>query len=182
MIWLILGVLLWSGAHLFKRLAPEARAAMGDRAKGPVALAIVASLVLMTIGVRGAPYIHVWTPPAFFVHLNNLMIWVSFYLMAIAGHRVWLDRKMRHPMLTGVKLWAVAHLMVNGDLISIILFGGILAWAVIEVILINKSGPRPPVGEPAVIRKEFTFAIATVAVFGIVAWVHLWLGYPPFGA
>ena len=46
---------------------------------------------------------------------------------------------MRHPQLTAVKIWAVAHLLVNGDLASLVLFGGLLAWAVVEVIVINRS-------------------------------------------
>lgn len=181
MIWLLLGLALWVGAHLFKRLAPEARARMGDKGKGAIVGLLVLALVLMTFGVRGAPFIPVWTPPAFLTHVTHLFVLVAFYLMAIAGHGVWLDRKLRHPMLTGVKCWAVGHLLANGDLISMLLFGGILAWAVIEVILINRAEPGGSPAKPAVMRKEFTFAAATLVVFGLAAWVHGLLGYPVFG-
>lgn len=181
MIWLILGLALWSGVHLFKRIAPDMRAQMGDKAKGIVALGSLIGIVLMVIGMRGAPFIPVWNPPAFLTHLNNLMVLVAFYLMAIAGQGVWLDRKIRHTMLTGVKLWAIAHLLVNGDLYSIVLFGGLLAWAVAEVIVINRSEREWTPPAPAVRRKEYTFAIATVVVFAIVAGIHAWLGYSPFG-
>lgn len=181
MIWLLLGLALWIAPHLFKRVAPAARARMGDRGKGLVAIMTVAGLVLMTIGIRGAPYIHVWQPPAFLTHINNLMVLIALYLMAIAGHGVWLDRKLRHPMLIGVKTWALAHLLVNGDLYSMILFTGILAWAVVEVIVINRAEPNWTPPAPAPRRKEFTFAIATLVVFALIAWAHSWLGYPPFG-
>lgn len=181
MIWLILGLLLWGGGHSWKRFAPAAYAAQGERARAISALAIIASVVLMIIGVRGAPYIPVWNPPAFMTHLNNLLVLVGFYLMAIAGMGVWLDRKIRHTMLSGVKAWALGHLLCNGDLVSIILFGGMLAWAVMEVILINRSTPEWTPPAPAPRRKEFTFPLATVAVFGLVAWAHTWLGYYPFG-
>lgn len=178
-----LGLLFWSGSHLMKRVAPDLRARLGagDAGRGPVALGIFLGLVLMAIGIRGAPYIPVWTPPAFLTHLNNLMVLIAFYLMAIAGQGVWLDRKMRHPMLTGIKLWAVAHLLVNGDLVSMLLFGGLLAWAVVEVVLINRAQPDWTPPPPAPQRKEITFPIATLAVFAIIAWVHTWLGYYPFG-
>lgn len=181
MVWLILGLLFWSGAHLFKRMAPEARARLGDKGKGLVALGSLIGIVMMVIGTRGAPFIPVWNPPAFLTHLNNLMVLIAFYMMAIAGHGVWLDRKIRHSMLTGVKLWAVAHLLVNGDLYSIVLFGGLLAWAVIEMIAINRAEPDWTPPAPAVRRKEFTFAAATLVVFGIIAWLHTILGYYPFG-
>jgi uncharacterized membrane protein len=87
---------------------------------------------------------------------------------------------MRHPQLTGFSLWAVAHLLVNGDLASIILFGGLLVWALAEIALINRAQPDwtpPPVGP---MRKEFTSVIATLVLFAVVAGIHAWLGYYPF--
>ena len=83
-------------------------------------------------------------------------------------------------MLTGVKVWAVAHLLVNGDLASIVLFGSMLAWAVASVILINKSETweRP---EPGDAKGDVKLAIISLAVYGIMIGVHTWLGVPPFG-
>lgn len=87
---------------------------------------------------------------------------------------------MRHPQLTGFKAWAVAHLLVNGDLASVVLFGGLLAWAVLEVIVINRAEPEwtPPAwgGRAAEIRA----VVGAVVLFAIVAAVHTWLGYWPF--
>ncbi|MGL5009563.1 MAG: NnrU family protein, partial [Paracoccaceae bacterium] len=126
---LILGLALWWSAHLFKRIAPTPRARLGDRGKGPVALALLAAVVLMVIGYRGAEMIVLWTPPAFLTHVNNLLMVLAFYLFAAAGSKTWITTKIRHPQLTGFKTWAVAHLLVNGDLASVVLFGGLLAWA-----------------------------------------------------
>jgi uncharacterized membrane protein len=89
--------------------------------------------------------------------------------------------KMRHPQLTSVKIWAVAHLLVNGDLASIILFGGMLAWAVLEVILINKAVPvwdRPQPGEA---KRDIILVVITLVVYVVVALIHMWLGVSPFG-
>jgi hypothetical protein len=89
---------------------------------------------------------------------------------------------MRHPQLTGVKTWALAHLLVNGDLPSFILFGGLLAWAVVEVILINRqtTWTRPATVETS-LGKEAGAVIGTLVLYGIVAWLHGWFGYPVFG-
>jgi len=127
MLILILGVLLWAAAHMFKRLMPERRAQMGDKGRGAVALALVVSVILMVIGYKMAAEIFVWAPPYFLRHLNNLMVLVAIYMMSPAPKKGVILNGLRHPMLLGFALWAVAHLMVNGDLASIILFGGLLS-------------------------------------------------------
>ena len=177
---LIAGVLLWTAAHLFKRLAPARRAAMGDAGKGMIALAIGASIVLMVIGYRATPFVNVWAPPAFMVHINNLLILIAIYMMSPAPRRGALLSGMRHPMLAGFKAWAVAHLLVNGDLASIILFGGLFAWAVIEVIAINRAEaqwtPRPK----GSLVMDGAFLLASVVLMVIIGYIHGWLGYWPF--
>jgi uncharacterized membrane protein len=87
--------------------------------------------------------------------------------------------KMRHPQLTAVKIWAVAHLLVNGDLSSIILFGGLLAWAVGSVILINRAGPwvRPQPGDA---KKDILLVVITLVLFAVMTAIHAWLGVWPF--
>lgn len=178
---LILGVALWSAAHLFKRLAPDARARMGSAGKGVMAVLILLSVVLMIVGYRGVDHIDLWYPPAFLTHLNNLLMILAFYLYAADGMKTAITRRIRHPQLTAVKTWAVAHLLVNGDLASVILFGGLLAWAVVSVILINRAQPvwTPPAAKPA---KFEAFAIlGTLLVTGVVMLIHNWLGVQPWG-
>ena len=177
---LILGVALWWAAHLFKRVAPERRAAMGDKGKGVVALALLVSIVLMVIGYRATPYVDVWTPPAFMIHLNNLIMLIAIWMMSPAGTKGRLLNKVRHPMLGGFKLWAFAHLLVNGDLASIILFGGLLAWAVVEVIVINKSEPDWTPGEPGTLGKDAMFFVASIVLLGIIGYIHGLVGPSPF--
>ena len=180
MIWLILGVLLWSGAHLFKRLAPEARANMGDKGKGLVALALLVSVVLMVIGYRAADHILVYEPPYFLRHLNNLLMLFALYFTSPGPSKGALFYKMRHPMLTGFKIWAAAHLLVNGDLASLILFGGLLAWAVIEVITINKSEPDWQPNEKGPIAKDAMFFVASIVLLGVIGYIHGLIGPSPF--
>jgi uncharacterized membrane protein len=178
---IILGLLLWWGAHLFKRLAPARRAAMGDAGKGLVAVGVLAGVVLMVIGYRGNTAPDLWYPPAFLTHVNNLLMLLAIYLYAASGMKTRITRVIRHPQLTAVKTRAVAHLLVNGDLASVILFGGLLAWAVVEVILINRAEPRPAPNPPAPVGKEIGAVLGAVLVMAAIGWVHNWLGVWPYG-
>lgn len=181
MILLILGLLLYSGSHLFKRLVPDRRAAMGDAGKAVVAVVSLAGIVLMVIGYRHAPYIGVWTPPAFLTHLNNTLMVIAVFLFFVGNVPGVVRTKIRHPMLTAVKVWALAHLLVNGHLAAIILFGGMLAWAVISVIMINKAEPawvRPAAGP---VRNDVIYGVVSLLIFAIIIYVHTWLGVSPFG-
>ncbi|WP_439121752.1 NnrU family protein [Marivita sp.] len=177
---LVLGLLIWVGAHIFKRVAPEQREAMGDKGKGVVAVLLLVSLGLMIWGYRGAEFINVWYPPSFMVHINNLLMVLALFVFGMSATTGRLRGKMRHPQLTAVKIWAVAHLLVNGDLASIILFGGMLAWAVLEVILINKAVPvwdRPQPGEA---KKDVVLVVITVVMYLAITAIHAGLGVWPF--
>jgi uncharacterized membrane protein len=152
---------------------------MGDKGKALVAVAIVVSLLLMIFGYRGADFIHVWSPPSWTVHLNNLMMLAAVFVYGMSATTGRLRGKMRHPQLTAVKIWAVAHLLVNGDLASIILFGGLLAWAVGSVIVINRAGPwvRPKPGDA---KKDILLVVITLVLFAVMTAIHAWLGVWPF--
>ncbi|MEM9427401.1 MAG: NnrU family protein [Pseudomonadota bacterium] len=186
MIALILGVLLWWAAHLTKRLAPGPRAAlqdrMGDASKGLFALLIVLSVVLMTLGYQNYTGQFFWGRNAVLVGINNLLMLAAVYLFAASGARTRVTKFIRHPQLTAFKAWAVAHILVNGDTASFILFGGLLIWAVVEVIVINRQTERPVPAETYPVKKEVTAIVAAVVVFGLVSAIHIWLGYNPFGA
>jgi uncharacterized membrane protein len=178
---LVLGLALWIVAHLFKRVMPDQRAAMGNAGRGVMAVLIVVSVVLMVIGYRAAPVVNLWSPPGWLVGINNLLMVFAFYLYAASGAKTWITRKIRHPQLTAVKVWALAHLLVNGDLASAVLFGGLLVWAVVSVIVLNRADPvwvKPP---PRPAKKEVTAVVATVVVVVVVMLIHNWLGVQPWG-
>lgn len=179
---LILGIVLWWAAHLFKRIAPARRAALGRSGKGAVAVVLLVSILLMIVGFRAADdAAQVWSPPSALRHLNNLLVLIAFYFVTPGPSKGALFYRMRHPMLFGFGLWAFAHLLVNGDLASIILFGSMLTWAVVEVIVINRAQPvwtAPPKGSLA---KDGMFFAISVLLVGIVGYIHGLLGYPVFG-
>jgi len=178
---LIIGVALFAGAHLFKRFAPERRAAMGNSGKGLIALAMFAGIALMIIGYRAAPVVQLWNPPAFLNHVNNLLMLIAFWFFALSSIQGTMSARIRHKQLTGIKTWAIAHLLVNGDLASLILFGGLLAWAVVSVIKINKAEPVWERPANASLKGDILALGAAIVVMGVVGYVHGLLGYPVFG-
>ena len=182
MTWLLTGVLLWSGAHLFKRLFPEARASLGAAGRPLMALLLVASVVLMVMGYGQIDPVIWWGRQAFWVGVSNVLVYLGFYCVAgsLVGARV--SGIVRHPQLTSAMLWAVAHLLVNGDLASAVLFGGVLFWAVAEVVVIDRQEGKPALVKPSQSLGREGLAIAiTLGLYGAVAYVHGLLGYPVHG-
>ena len=181
MIYLLSGLLLWSGVHLWKRIAPAERAKFGNKGRGLVAAGAVLGVVLMVYGYRVADGAVYWGRSPAMTGINNLLMVLAFYLFAASGAKTRVTKAIRHPQLTAVLVWAVAHLLVNGDVPSFVLFGGIGLWAIAEMIVINRAeGPRGPY-HAVPVKKEITAVIATVVVFAVVAAIHYWLGYNPFG-
>ena len=182
MMLLLLGLALWSGAHWLKRLAPGLRASLGDKpGKLLVALVMIGAIYLMDRGLRTAEVVTIWSPPAFLTHLNNLLMLIAVFLFALGYSRGLLRTRIRHPMLIAVKTWALAHLLVNGDLAGMVLFGGMMAWAVISVILINRQDApwvRPAAGP---LRNDLIYGVISLGVFGIIASLHARFGLWPFG-
>lgn len=186
MIILFAGLALWVGAHVFKRVAPERRAALGDRGKGLVALLIVASVVLMVLGYRAADGTFFWGRSGALTGINNLLMLLAFYVYSSGAAppgrpRNWLGTKLRHPQLLGFSLWSVAHLLVNGDTPSFVLFGGLLVWALAEIVMINRAEPvwEPPVWGGA--KSEIRVGVIGVVILAIVMAIHNWLGVQPWG-
>lgn len=182
---LIIGLLLWSGVHLLKRIAPGLRAGMqekmGDGSKGLIAVLLLVSVVLMVIGYRGAESEFLWGRSVATTGINNLLMLISVALFGVGNSKSRLRGKMRHPMLTGMILWGVAHILVNGDTASLVLFGGLIAWAVLEMVLINRADPEFTPYEGGSKAGDIRLAVITVVVFAVIAGIHTWLGYYPFG-
>lgn len=174
---MILGILLWSAGHLFPIFAPGARASavlrMGEGPyKGAFALVALLAVALMVIGYRQAEFVNLWFPPAWTVHPNNLLMLVSVFLIGAKHAKSSAKHYVRHPMLWGVVVWSAAHLLVNGDLASVVLFGGLLAWALVAMAGTNaRDGEwvRPPKGTTAGLIRHL---VITVVVFGVIVVIH----------
>ncbi len=185
MVILVLGVSLWMDAHWIKRLLPLLRAGMDARlgkaaARGVIAGMAVLSVVLMVIGYKGSDMVVVYTPFKGAGHLNNLLMLLAVISLGMGKSKGHMRTWFRHPMLTGVTVWAVAHLLVNGDMASIILFGGLGIWAFASRILINRNEgvwKRPKAGP---VSGDIRLLVIAAVLFAVIAGIHIWLGYNPF--
>ena len=177
---LALGLILWSAAHLFKRAAPDARAKLGDRGKGLVALLVLGSVVMMVIGYRSADATAIWGFGGWALSVNNLLMVFAVVLLGIGNSKSRLRGKLRHPMLAGLILWSVAHLLVNGDLPSLVLFGWLGVWAVVTIRLINRAEPAPEPYTDGTLQGDVRLALISIVVFAVIVGIHMWLGYRPF--
>ena len=179
MIWLVLGVVLWTLSHWFKRIAPGARASMGNGGRGLVAVASLGAIVLMVIGYRAADPTPLWYV-SWGIHLNNLAMIVAIVLMGVGQSKSRLRGMIRHPMLTGAVIWALSHLLVNGDTPSLILFGGMAVWALGSILLINRAETdyQPFTGGTA--KGDLRLFVISAVVFVVITLIHGWIGPSPF--
>ena len=181
---LVLGLVLWTAAHFFRRAAPGARAALaaalGDGpSKGVVAAVIGLGLILVIVGYRGAGFSPVYDPPSWGIHLNNLLMLVAVGLFGVGHSKSRVRGWLRNPMLTGVVVWAIAHLLVNGDVASLVLFGSMGLWALADILTIDASDPVKP-APVASVAGDVRLVVITLVVFAVIAFIHTKLGYYPF--
>lgn len=173
-------------SHLLPTLRPlrgRTVAALGGSEsvyKGVHGVLALSGLVLMVWGFgeyRAHGLIPVWTPPVWTQHLALTLMLPAFIVLAAMPPRPSLIRyRVKHPMLVGIKIWALAHLLANGDLGSILLFGAFLAFGVYDRISVKRRDLKVP-GNPG----GWTRADTTSVVAGAVLWlaflfgVHHWL-------
>jgi uncharacterized membrane protein len=182
---LILGLLIFTAAHLFKRAFPERRAALAARlgdgpARGVMGAILTLAIVLMVIGYQRADWVWVFVPPPWTIHLNNLLMLIAFILIGMGHSKGRMRTWFRHPMLMGVTVWAFAHVLVTGHLAALILFLGLAAWANMHMAIINaQEGPwkRP---EPGPITGDLRLIAIGLTLFAVTAAIHTWLGVWPF--
>ncbi|MEM9145595.1 MAG: NnrU family protein [Pseudomonadota bacterium] len=182
---LILGMVLFALTHGLKIHAPSLRARFVGQIgelpiKGAAAVALLGAMVLIVLGYQQAPYVAVWTPPLWTTHLNNLLMVLAVAVYIAGGIKSRVRHWIRHPQLTGTKIWALAHLLVNGDLASIILFGGMLAWAVAAMIGLNARDGKGPKPGPGTALGNGIHLVATLVIVAVIGLLHNWAGVWPF--
>lgn len=188
---LILGLVLFLGPHVLVTRRPQ-RDALVKRLgewpyKGLFSLLSLAGIILIGIGFaryRASEWIDVWYPPNWTRHLNVLLMWPAMICVIAAYIPGNIKRTLKHPMLVGVKLWAAGHLICNGDLGAIILFGSILAWAVYDrITLKHRHDPgAPPIPIGGRRNDWMAVVVGTIVYLAIGLVFHpLVIGVPAFG-
>lgn len=174
---LILGVVLWAAVHLMPSTIPSYRAQLIKKIgetpyKGIFALMIILSLVLIVFGWRSTDPYALYSPPAWAGGVTMLLMINAIILFVVGRHPSRIKRLIRHPQLTGVAVWAIAHLISNGETRSIILFGGLGLWALWEMRMINaREGAWVKPEAPSLGIEVRGFAIGVV-IFVIAVVLH----------
>ncbi len=192
MVYLVLGLVLFLGVHSSRMLAADWRAQTVERLgagpwKGLYSVLSLAGLALLVWGygmARQMP-VQLWSPPVGMRHLAALLTLLAFVFLAAAyvpGNQI--KARLHHPMVLGVKTWALAHLLANGTLSGLVLFGGFLAWAVALFVVSRRrdraAGVSYAPGRAS--RTALTVAVGTLAWAAFAFWLHgLLIGIRPLG-
>jgi len=188
---LIAGLVVFLGTHSLRIFAEEWRGVQVARLglgayKALYSVAALIGFVLIVVGFGQArmstPVL--WDPPLWTRHVSALLVLFAFVLLAAAYvPRNRIRRAVGHPMILGVKIWAAGHLLANGTLADVVLFGSFLAWAVLDYRAARARDRAQGRAEP----KSTTFGTVTAVVVGVALWaafafrLHAWLiGVQPF--
>lgn len=177
---LILGMLVFAAVHFIPALAPALRTSWQQRFgengyKGLFSLLLLASFGLLIVGWRGTAPTFLYAPLAE-LRLPALALLVfAFFLLVISNRPSRLRRIIRHPQLSGVALWGIAHLLLNGDSRSAVLFGGMAVWAVVEIWAINRRDGVWIKSEVPAPSADIVNVLATAVIVAVVMYIHPWL-------
>jgi uncharacterized membrane protein len=189
---LILGLALFFGTHSVRIVADDWRSAQVARLglntwKGLYSLVAIAGFVLIVWGygsARADPIV-VFAPPLWTRHLAALLTLPAFVLLAAAyvpGTRI--KAKVGHPMVVGTKVWAFAHLLANGMLADVLLFGSFLAWAILDYVAARRRDRAAgTVLATGPVSRDVIAIVGGLAAWAVFAlWLHvLLIGVRPFG-
>jgi uncharacterized membrane protein len=189
---LILGLIVFLGAHSLRIFADSWRSAQIARIgenpwKGLYSLVSIAGFVLLIWGYgrARAATIVLWQPPSWTHYLAALFVLIAFVLVVAAyvrGTRI--KSALHHPMILGVKSWAFGHLIANGTLADVVLFGSFLVWAIVDFAASRRrdrvAGTVYPAGTAA--RDAIAIAIGVAAWAVFTFYLHeRWIGVRPLG-
>ncbi|VAW10176.1 hypothetical protein MNBD_ALPHA09-1190 [hydrothermal vent metagenome] len=186
MAWLLIGILLWSAVHFIPCLAPGFRRSvqerLGENAYKAMFLAgILAAITLMVMGWRATDPWSLYEPPSWGRPVGGILTLAAFLLFAFSQAKTNVKRLLRHPQLTGLVLWAIGHLFVNGDNRSLVLFGGLAFWALLEMVLINRREGAWRKPERVPLTAEILPAGIGLALFVVFLFAHpILFGVSPF--
>lgn len=191
MLFLVSGLILFIGIHSTSIVAPDWRAGQirqrGEKMwKGLYSLVSLLGLLMLIYGYGIARHdpLPLYTPPAALRHVALLLMLPVFPLLFAAYLPGRIQRAAKHPMLLAVKLWATAHLLANGTLADLILFGAFLAWAIVDRIAVKRrTAPHQVPMAPAGALNDVIAIVGGLALYIVfLLWAHRWLiGVAPLG-
>ena len=187
---LIIGLAIFLGTHVFVSFR-DARGALIARLgvpgyRGLFASAAIVGLVVIVWGFsqyRAHDWIQIWSPPAFMRHITVGLMLIAVILFTAAFIPSHIKAKAKHPMLAGIKTWALAHLLSNGDLGSILLFGSFLAWGVYARIAAKRRSDVGTAVAPAGWTNDIIVVVLAIVIYLALGYAFhpILIGVPVFG-
>ena len=187
---LLLGLLLFLASHSMAIVAPGLRGSLAGRlgANGYKGLAAIIAALGFWLIVRGfgearPESLVLYTSPTWMRHIVLTLMLPVFPLLIGAYLKGYIKARLKHPMLVAVKLWAFAHLLVNGRLADVVLFGSLLAWAVFDRISIKRRPNQPPLPANPSIAHDAIAVVAGLALYVlfVMSWHLKLIGVSPLG-
>jgi len=174
---LLAGIVLWFVVHSFPAVAPARRTGLQQKLgeqpyRGVFSIVILAALLLIVFGWKSTVPTAVYQPPVGPGLVSSVLVLLGlilFFASQMNGH---LKRILRHPQMLGTVLWAVAHLLTNGDSRSIILFGAMAIWALFEIVMINRRDGARAQAIDVSGKFDLIAVVIGVVVFAIVGHFH----------
>jgi len=182
----LIGMALFGAIHLIPSLAPGVKEAiqhkLGAKAyQGLFAISAIAAITLIVMGWRATTPFDLYEPPVWGRPIASLLILAAFTLFLFSRFKTNLKRVLRHPQLTGVVVWSIGHLLVNGDNYSFVLFVGFALWAIGQMALINRREGAWQKPDAVALTAEILPSVVSLAAFVAFLFAHEYLiGVSPF--
>ena len=184
--WLIiLGIIIFTSGHMFRRLLPDGRIFLDQklgekRAKGIIGITLLSGFILVTIGYYINDFdIYLYYSPPWLTAITHLMMVFSLLLMNVGkphfGHTNRLQKYIKHGMLSGLIVWSIAHLLINGTLMAFILFGSLGLWAVLEIFLLERNKYQHEKFDGS-LRGDIYLIGLTAVIYTVFIVIHYLLG------
>ena len=174
---LIAGLLMFTIVHLLPAASPGVRSQLvvklGENAyRGVFSIVIVTSIAIMVFGWKAATPTGLYVPPVGGGPFISALVFFAFVMFVSSRVRTNYKRFVRHPQMLAVILWSVAHLLTNGDSRSVVLFGGLGAWAVMEIVLCNKRDGQWRKPDEVPFSADLLVAVVAGVAFAVFFFLH----------
>lgn len=185
---LIVGIIIFLGIHLLPT-SPDMRDGLirrfgANAYKAMFSILSLVGLIVIVLGYYKVQHLHpgkneiLWDPPVWTRHIALALMLPAMILLVAAQVPSRIRNAVKHPMLLAIKTWALAHLLANGDLASLLLFGSFLAYAVYDLISVKRRGAQGPLGNKqpgSILNDVLVVAVGTGLYFALLYGGHAWL-------
>ena len=178
MTYLIAGILIWSLLHFMPAVPLKFRASLISKTsentyKGLAGILIILSIVLMVLGWKAVPGSFVFAPFSWGDELCFVLMFLAFVMFFAPYIQNSVSRLVRHPQLLGFVFWGVGHILATGQLRSLVLFGGLSVWAILEILLLNRRDGAWQKPGPASVKSNIKLLVPSIGFFLIFVFTHL---------